>query len=321
MPSSRRRSRLPDRRRVSPAAISLPASRSTADRRSPPGRRAWSTPISTATLFGIPKAKDNDATNRDFVFNFGEITDAYFTGNFAANTLPGVDRMHGDRRRSLIHPDDVVSSGFDKLGAYGAFNGQYQFFLDTNDDGVGDLVGAMAFQVNAIPVAGNFFISDEDEIAIFEGRRPRDEIGAFDGQNWYLDVNGNNQIDTNEKFPTSLRGIPVVGDFNGDGFDDLVTYNNDTGAFYFDLNRDRDRRRSRCTSVSVDSVNAQLPVTSTWTASMTWSCGFPGKKANCPRKRVSSTSWCPIARLWIWRSIPSQRRRRTGDSRSSKRAV
>ena len=154
------------------------------------------------------------------------MTDAYFTGNFA----------HDD----FIDPDEVTASGFDKLGAYGAFNGQYQFFLDTNDDGVGDLVGSMAFQVNAIPVAGNFFFSSEDEAAIKEGLRPRDEIGAFDGHNWYLDVDGNNQIDADEKFPTSLRGIPVVGDFNGDGFDDLATYNNDTGIFTFDLDRDGD---------------------------------------------------------------------------------
>jgi hypothetical protein len=35
-----------------------------------------------------------------------------------------------------------------------------------------------------------------------------------------------------------LRGIPVVGDFNGDGFDDLATFNNETGVFQFDLDRD-----------------------------------------------------------------------------------
>ena len=159
-----------------------------------------------------PEGEDNDATNRDFAYNFGEITDAYFAGNFSQNP--------------------AVASGFDKIGAYGRVNGVYQFFLDTNDDGVGDLVPNMAFQVNAIPVAGNF-----DNVVV-AGQRPRDEIGAFDGQNWYLDVNGNNNIDAGEQFPTNLRGLPVVGDFNGDGSDDLATYNNDTGVFQFDLNRD-----------------------------------------------------------------------------------
>ncbi len=162
-----------------------------------------------------PEGEDNDYTNRDFAYNFGEITDAYFVGNFATG---------------------ANSSGFDKLGAYGRFNGDYQFFLDTDDDGIGDLVPSMAFQINAIPVAGNF--SGPAGNAVPAGERPRDEIGAYDGQNWYLDVNGDNQIAGNEKFPTTLRGVPFVGDFNGDGFDDLATFNNNTGEFEFDLNRD-----------------------------------------------------------------------------------
>ncbi len=183
----------------------------------------WSQGVVYADINGNfvwdPEGQDNDATNRDFVFNFGEITDAYFAGNFSSV---------------------ATSSGFDKIGAYGRFNGVYQFFLDTDDDGVGDLVPNMAFQVNAVPVAGNFFNSAADIAAVAAGQRPRDEIGAYDGENWYLDVNGNNQIDAGERFPTDLRGIPLVGDFNGDGFDDLATFNNDTGVFQFDLDRDGD---------------------------------------------------------------------------------
>ena len=182
-----------------------------------------------------PEGQDNDATNRDFVFNFGEITDAYFAGNFAQNALPGPDGMVGTPDDVPISPNDADSSGFDKVGAYGAFSGQYQFFLDTDDDGVGDYVGSMAFQVNAIPVAGNFFNSEADDFAVQNGQRPRDEIGAFDGQFFYLDVDGNNQIDDDERFNTNLRGNPLVGDFNGDGVDDLAAYNNDTGVITFNL--------------------------------------------------------------------------------------
>ena len=170
----------------------------------------WSQGVVYADINGNfvwdPEGQDNDASNRDFVFNFGEITDAYFVGNFAAG---------GN------------ASGFDKLGVYGRFSGTYKFVLDTDDDGVADTTGSMAFQVNAIPVAGNF-----------DGNAANgDEIGAFDGQNWYLDTNGDNNIGAGEKFPTSLRGIPVVGDFNGDGNDDLATFNNNTGVFQFDLDR------------------------------------------------------------------------------------
>ncbi len=171
----------------------------------------WSQSVVYADINGNfvwdPEGQDNDAVNRDFAYHFGEASDAYFAGNFSPAAAS-------------------VASGFDKLGAYGAFNGQYQFFLDTNDDGVGDTVGSMAFQVNAIPVAGNF-----------SAAHPGDEIGAFDGQSFYLDVNGNNRIDAGERFSTSLRGIPVVGDFNGNGSDDLATFNNNTGIFQFDLDR------------------------------------------------------------------------------------
>ncbi len=178
----------------------------------------WSQGVVYADINGNfvwdPEGQDNDATNRDFVFNFGEITNAYFVGNFAAASANS-------------------ASGFDKLGVYGKFNGIYQFKLDTSDNGRGDYsaatTGSMFYQVNAIPISGDF---DPDH--------PGDEIGAFDGQNLYLDVNGNNSIDNGERFSTSLRGIPLVGDFNGDGNDDFATFNNDTGVFQFDLDRDGD---------------------------------------------------------------------------------
>jgi len=204
-----------------------------------PELATWSQAVIYADINGNylwdPQGKDNDATNRDFVYNFGEITDAYFAGNFAQNSLPGPDGIIGTGDDIPISPADATSSGFDKPGAYGAFNGSYQFFLDTDDNGVGDLVGNMFYQVNAIPLAGNFFLSTADQTAIANGERPRDEIGAFDGQYLYLDVDGNNNIDNGERFATALRGNPVVGDFNGDGVDDLAAYNNATGVFTFDL--------------------------------------------------------------------------------------
>ncbi|WP_236622154.1 dockerin type I domain-containing protein, partial [Novipirellula maiorica] len=157
-----------------------------------------------------PEGQDNDATNRDFVMQFGQLTDALFTGNFADK-------------------DTGIASGFDKLGAYGRFNGTYSFLIDTNDDGVGDVASVMPgqYQVNGIPVAGDFSAAQDG-----------DEIGLFDGQAWYLDTNGNNQIDSNERIATNYNGLPIVGDFNGDGNDDLAVFVNDTNQFIFDTNRD-----------------------------------------------------------------------------------
>ena len=157
-----------------------------------------------------PTGKDDDKTNRDFVFQFGQLVDAHFAGNFAPTGA-------------------AAASGFDKLGAYGRFAGTYSFILDTNDDGVGDFTSVMpaAYQVNGNPVAGNF-----------NAAHPGDEIGLFDGRFWYLDVSGNNQIDVGERFAANFNGIPVVGDFNGDGSDDLAAFNNATNQFIFDTNRD-----------------------------------------------------------------------------------
>jgi|GEM_PF-1656499 len=156
-----------------------------------------------------PEGDDNDATNRDFVYQFGLISDGLFAGNFSA--------VGG------------AASGFDKLGAYGFFAGSYSFVIDTNDDGVGDVASIMpaAYQVNGIPVAGNF-----------SAAKAGDEIGLFDGQAWYVDLNGNNAIEFGERIPTNYNGIPVVGDFNGDGNDDFAVYNNSTNSFIFDTNRD-----------------------------------------------------------------------------------
>jgi Dockerin type I domain/RTX calcium-binding nonapeptide repeat (4 copies) len=155
-----------------------------------------------------PEGQDNDATNRDFVYQFGTVTDGHFAGNFSRAGQP--------------------ASGFDKLGVYGFFNGAYSFSLDTNDDGVADFSSAMpaAYQVNGIAVAGNF-----------SNAKSGDEIGLFDGQFWYLDINGNNQIDLGERIASNANGIPVVGDFNGDGSDDLALFNNDTNTFTFDTDR------------------------------------------------------------------------------------
>ncbi len=156
-----------------------------------------------------PTGNDNDKTNRDFVYQFGQLVDGLFAGNFAKTGA-------------------AKASGFDKLGAYGSFGGTYSFQLDTDDDGVGDLTSLMPFiyQVNGMPVAGNF-----------SATHPGDEIGLFDGANWYLDLNGNNAIDIGERIPANYNGLPLVGDFNGDGKDDLAVYSSSNNLFAFDTDR------------------------------------------------------------------------------------
>ncbi|HEY2414274.1 MAG TPA: hypothetical protein VGI40_18665, partial [Pirellulaceae bacterium] len=137
-----------------------------------------------------PQGNAADATNRDLTFQIGTVSDALFAGKFEPAAGAGVND----------------NDGFDKLGAYGYDNvaKKYRFLLDFNHDGIGDLRVVSAFQVNGTPVAGNFAPGHNG-----------DEIGLFDGKNWYLDNVGDNQLHV--KIPSNMRGQPIVGDFNGDG--------------------------------------------------------------------------------------------------------
>ncbi len=147
-----------------------------------------------------------DATNRDLSFVFGRVSDHIFVGNF--------------------NPIGIAPlPSFDKLGAYGKFKGVFRFLLDFNGDGIPDANIKPKLQINGIPIAGNF-----------SAAHAGDEIGLFDGKTWYLDTNGNNNLDKGDRrFKGRLRGLPIVGDFDGDGRLDLGTYQPDNNLFQFDL--------------------------------------------------------------------------------------
>ena len=153
-----------------------------------------------------------DATNRDLIFQFGTVSDAYFTGDFSPAGA-------------------ATSSGFDKLGAFGwdPFVEQYRFLLDVNHNGVPDVLSYTDVGKSGLPVAGDF-----------DANHPGDEIGLFTGNQWILDTNGDNVLSKNVDavIETPMRGIPIVGDVNGDGQDDLVTYDAGTDTFTIDLDRD-----------------------------------------------------------------------------------
>ncbi|MGE0755831.1 MAG: Ig-like domain-containing protein [Pirellulaceae bacterium] len=204
-----------------------------------------------------PEGQDHDATNRDLVFAIGISSDTPFNGDFT----PGLA---------------TASSGFEKLGVYGVANQVWRFLLDFNHDGTADFMSVphASFQsasapgiqgspiaTYALPAAGNFSTAKAgDEIALFDpfnlslapiGSRPR----------WILDSNGDNLLmpgDTvieldiensftelvlpNPTFPTiaarAARLVPFVGDFNGDGQDDLGIFDRQLNRFSFDLDRD-----------------------------------------------------------------------------------
>ena len=158
-----------------------------------------------------------DDTNEDIVYALGFPSDDIFAGNFVAAT-------------------DGVADGFDKLAAYGdvgmSFGSlQFRWLIDVNNDGVvdpdnGDIRRADHANVNGLPVAGRFDANDTNG----------DEVAVFTGRVWWFDTNHDFQLDSS--LTSDLRGFPIVGDFDGNGFDDLGTYNEAEDRFEFDLAAD-----------------------------------------------------------------------------------
>lgn len=172
---------------------------------------------------------NTDPANRDLAYTIGINTDFIFAGQFSAGTTAAA------RGGVTVPAGTGTNNGYDKLGAYGLINGAYRWLLDTTDNGVADTVvnQAVGFTVNGITFTGNGFPFAGNFAG---GAGSADEVGIFDGVNWFLDTaapwNVISSADT--AFTGTMRGFPVAGDFDGDGVDDLATHLASTNLFQFD---------------------------------------------------------------------------------------
>jgi CSLREA domain-containing protein len=151
-----------------------------------------------------------DATNRDLAYLFGLSADNVLAGNF-------------------VREVSATADGFDKLAVYGRVgvggSAQWRWLIDFDNDGVPE-AGFNDAPINGIPVAGNF-----------DGNATNgDEVGVFDGTRWYLDTDHDFLIGDEAPITANYVGYPIAGDFDGDGNEDLGTYQHN--QFFIDLGRD-----------------------------------------------------------------------------------
>jgi hypothetical protein len=198
----------------------------------------------------------NDATNVDLAFTLpGYENGALIPGGLSPHDLVVVGKFTAPGAAGL--PPRL----FDQLASYGNYNGVFRWLIDLDSDGVvygnGDPDGVDDLIVNqgtlagfnstaragAIPVAGNFDRNAANG----------DEIGLYYSGIWAVDTDHDYIID--KVITSSLFGAPIVGDFDGNGNDDLAVFN--SNQWSFDL-----------------SFNALAQSTASSDTSLIW--GFPG---------------------------------------------
>jgi hypothetical protein len=159
-----------------------------------------------------PTGKDGDFTNHDITYMFGLASDNIFAGNFAD---PGTQ-----------------ADGFHKLAAYGRYEGTNRWLIDTDNNGVPNWKLPDSRSIDGLPVAGRFWDGVvRNNINIDPNS---DQVGVKKGTTWYLDTNANLIIDAGDVvLAGNMPGMPIVGDFDGDGIDDLGSWTDD--VFYLNL--------------------------------------------------------------------------------------
>lgn len=159
---------------------------------------------SNGNFVADPEGKDGDEVNEDVTYVLGFTSDNVFAGNFAAG--------------------GAAADGFHKLAAYGKLGKSYRWLIDDNNDGVPDQVLTNPVALNGLPAAGDF---DGDP-------NNGDEVALKVGSAWYVDQDHSLTVDNTEKLAgTNMIGYPIVGDFDGDGKDDLGTRTDDVFSIDF----------------------------------------------------------------------------------------
>lgn len=174
----------------------------------------------------------NDATNVDLSFAM----DAFNNGALIPGGLSPHDLVVAGRFTPVGFTAPPVLL-FDQLATYGNYNGTFRWLIDFDSDGAvygnGDPDGVNDLIVDQAPIAG-FNIAGAVPVAGDFDANPAngDEIGLYFAGQWAIDTTHNFVLDT--VVNGNMFGHPIVGDFDGNGEDDLGVFNNN--QFFFDLN-------------------------------------------------------------------------------------
>lgn len=194
-----------------------------------------------AVLYGpsrvTPVAGDWNGDGRHqlgFYGSRGEIAEFVLDSNDNGSLDPG-DRIcnYGLATDTPI-AGDWNGDGCDQVGTFRPIGDIGQFILDSNDNGVWDPTDGVFLYGLATdrPVVGDWDGDGRDDIGNF---RAAGEIGQF-----ILDSNGNGVWDpTDRVFSFGLASdIPIAGDWNGDGRDEIGNFrvDGDCALFILDSN-------------------------------------------------------------------------------------
>ncbi|MCA9094360.1 MAG: VCBS repeat-containing protein [Planctomycetaceae bacterium] len=176
----------------------------------------------------------------------------------------------GDSVFRIGNPTDIPIAGrwepgtlFDNVGMFR----DGKWYLDTgNQQYEGPLLGDLYFAFGTAgdrPVVGDWNGDGTDDIGVFRG------VGA-QGR-FYLDANGNHIWDGTSGGDSLISfgnasDRPIVGDWNGDGTDDVGVYRDvgNAGRFYLDLNGDGTWSGPATDATFVFGIAGDNPVAGDW---------------------------------------------------------
>jgi len=170
-------------------------------------------------LIGDWNGNDTDTTG---IYNY---TTANFSLDSGLNISFGIS---GD----IPITGDWNGNGYDTIGVFRPATAQ--FFLDYDNDGVSDMNATFGV-IGDIPVVGDWDGDGDDNIGVFRQNHSDSGLTMF-----FLDLdNSGGSADQSVAFGEP-DDLPVIGDWDGDGGDDIGLYRpgNTTGVFYLDIDND-----------------------------------------------------------------------------------